>query len=185
MRPAAIALPILALALLVLPACDMRSQPAPVAPPPAPVKPVTGWTGSDSSTIGAEIADALTNDAWVNRFHESSGRAPVVEVDDFDDRSGDHVPVAELTATIRKAIGNGDRVLSVGEGQIADVRLSGVVGLRAGEIDGHAAQFFTVDARVIDAHTNESLWVTGLQSQRQEPAAVIAPAGPVTPAAGT
>ncbi len=176
MRPAALLtqllVPLLAItAVSGLSACRRQEPP----PPPAPAKPATGWLDSDTTAVAAELGGALAGDGWVTRFRESNGRAPVIEVDRFEDRSGDHVPVDALAAALAHALLAGDRVLTASAGQVADVRLSGVVGLHDGQHDGQPARFFTVDARATEVRTGDPLWVTGIQQLRTGSASAPAP----------
>ena len=134
--------------------CRIRQEPPPT-PPPAPAKPATGWT--------AELTSAMTSDGWVTRFRENNSRMPVVEVLPFDDRSSDHVPIDELAAEFVRVLGASDRVLSATSGQVADVTLTGVVGLH-GAADG--TRDYTIDVRVLDQKTSDVLWVTGISKAK-------------------
>ena len=136
--------------------CRTHAVPPPPAPP-APTKPVTGWTNALSTESAATLVEALTSDGWVTRFRETNGRMPVIEVAPFDDRSSDHVPVNELAAEFVRRLSTSDRVLAASAGQVADVTLTGVVGLRDNA--------FTIDARVLDKR-GDVQWVSGLTKAR-------------------
>lgn len=160
----------------------MRKDPPPPAPvaPPEPPKPVTGWTDETTHGAASTLVEALTADGWVSRFREGNARMPVIAVADFDDRSADHVPVDLISAEFVRLLGASDRVLAASAGQVADVKLTGVIGLRTAA-DG--AKDFTIDARVADGKSGEALWVAGVTRQRVEPVAAPAPAPAPAPAA--
>ena len=154
--------------------CKLRRDPPPVVVA-EPVKPATGWTTEITTAATTTLVDALTADGWVSRFRESNGRMPVVAVAEFEDRSQDHVPVAEVAAEFIRLLGTSDRVLAASAGQVADVTLGGVIGIRqAGD-----AKEFTIDARLSELKTNEVLWVAGITRPYPAPAA-SAPAAPAT-----
>lgn len=155
-----------AVACGLLPACR-REAPAPVV-----VMPSTGWTIGDTQAVVGGLSEALAAHTWVGQFREANGRQPVVEVRVPEDRSGDHVPVAELEASFRQALGASDRLHAAAQGEVADVALVTIVGLRK---DG-TATYFTTDSRIIDVKSGESRWNGGLQRVRQEPVPVPAPA---------
>jgi hypothetical protein len=142
--------------------CRIRQEPPPT-PPPAPAKPATGWTAELTSATAATLVEAMTSDGWVTRFRENNSRMPVVEVLPFDDRSSDHVPIDELAAEFVRVLGASDRVLSATSGQVADVTLTGVVGLH-GAADG--TRDYTIDVRVLDQKTSDVLWVTGISKAK-------------------
>lgn len=147
-------LPVLACSVATV-GCRTHAEPPP--PAPAPVKPATGWTPALSTESADTLTEALTNDGWVNRFRETNGRMPVIEVASFADRSDDHVPVDDLAAEFTRRLSTSDRVLAASAGQVADVTLTGVVGLRDGS--------FTIDARIVDKH-GDVQWVSGLTKPR-------------------
>lgn len=166
--------------LVGLTGCKLRKDPPPPAPvvAPEPVKPATGWTDDITKDATKTLVDALIADGWVSRFREGNARMPVIAVVPFDDRSADHVPVDEVAAEFVRLLGASDRVLAASAGQVADVTLSGVIGLRT-PADG--AKEFTIDARVVDGKASELLWVAGVS--RPYPLAAAAPAAPaVAPA---
>ncbi len=169
--------------------CKSRATPPPPAPvaPPEPVKPVSGWTTEVTTGAVSTLCEALTSDGWVSRFREGNSRMPVIAVAPFEDRSGDQVPVSEVAAEFVRLLGTNDRVLAASAGQVADVTLSGVIGLRT-SADG--AKDFTIDARITDAKSTETLWVAGVTRQRPVQAsagaagageATTAPAAAVSP----
>lgn len=153
-------------ALGLLPACNRQT------PPPAVVVPATGWTPADTQAVVGGLSDALAAHTWVGQFREANGRQPVVEIRVPEDRSGDHVPVEEVAASYRQALAATDRVHAAGPGEVADVALTTIIGLR----QAGTATFFTVDARVVDLRSNEPRWTGGLERPRQEPVPVPAPA---------
>lgn len=150
--------------------CKLRNDPPPAPVVAEPVKPATGWTAEVTSAATTTIVDALASDGWVSRFRESNGRMPVIAVAAFEDRSSDHVPVDEVAAEFIRVLGTSDRVLAASAGQVADVTLGGVIGVRQAA-DG--AKDFTIDARLADGKTGEVLWVAGIT--RPYPAPVVAP----------
>lgn len=158
--PALLLVPVLACGLATV-GCRGRQQPPPEPVPAAPAAPVTGWTEELTTSAVPPLVEALTGHGWVTRFRETNGRLPVVEVTPFTDRSNDNVPVDELADGFLKALAGSDRVLTASSGQVADVTLSGVIGLAGGD--------YTIDTRVVDKKTEEVLWVTGIT--RQKPAA--------------
>lgn len=141
--------------------CRHREEPPPPAPP-APVKPATGWTSEITGSAAGALVEALTSDGWVTKFRETNGRMPVIEVVQFEDRSGDHVPVDEVAAEFVRLLGTNDRVLAATAGQVSDVTLTGVIGLRAAS----AAQEFTIDARVTERRSGDAAWVAGITRPR-------------------
>ena len=147
-------LPVLACSVATV-GCRTHAEPPP--PTPAPVKPATGWTPALSTESADTLTEALTNDGWVNRFRETNGRMPVIAVSPFVDRSDDHVPVDDLAAEFVRRLSTSDRVLAASAGQVADVTLTGVVGLRDGS--------FTIDARIVDQR-GDVQWVAGLALKR-------------------
>lgn len=160
--------------------CKMRKDPPPPAPvvTPEPAKPTTGWTDDITRESTKTLVDALVADGWVSRFREGNARMPVIAVSSFDDRSADHAPVDEIAAEFVRLLGASDRVLAASAGQVADVTLSGVIGLRTAA-DG--TKEFTIDARIVDAKASELLWVAGVTRAYPAPAA-IAPAASTEPA---
>jgi hypothetical protein len=154
--------------------CKLRRD-----PPPAivaePLKPATGWTADLTTTATMAIVDALAADGWVSGFRESNGRMPVVAVGEFEDRSQDHVPVAEVAAEFIRLLGTSDRVLAASAGQVADVTLGGVIGIRQTGADKE----FTIDARLSALKTSEVLWVAGITRPYSAPVA----SAPAVPAA--
>ena len=152
--------------------CKLRKDPPPPAPvvAPEPVKPATGWTDDITKESTKTLVDALVADGWVSRFREGNARMPVIAVVSFDDRSAEHVPVEEVAAEFVRLLGASDRVLAASAGQVADVTLSGVIGLRTAA-DG--TKEFTIDARVIEGKASELLWVAGVT--RPYPVAAAAP----------
>ncbi len=155
-----------AAALVLLPSCT-REVPKPVV-----VVPATGWTAEDTQAVTVGLSEALAAHPWVGQFRESNGRQPVLEVRVPEDRSGDQVPVADLASAYGQALAGSDRLHAAAQGEVADVALVTIVGLRKVGV----ATYFTVDARVIDARTGESRWNGGLERPRQEPVPVPAPA---------
>ncbi len=161
MRLPLVSLVLVAVAIAVLPACGRQ------APPPAPVAPISGWTATNTEATVNGLSGALAAHSWVGQFREANGRQPVVEVRLPEDRSADHVPVDEVAQAYAKALGASDRLLTASQGQVADVALVTIVGLRK----AGTATFFTVDARVVDARTGDVRWTGGLELPRQEPVA--------------
>jgi hypothetical protein len=159
--PALLLIPVLACGLAAT-GCRTRQEPPPT-PQPAPVKPATGWTSELTTATAASLVEALTSDGWVTRFRENNSRMPVVEVLAFDDRSADHIPTEDLAAEFVRVLGASDRVLSATSGQVADVTLTGVLGLH-GAADG--SKDYTIDVRVLDKKTNDVLWVTGISKAK-------------------
>ena len=161
--------------------CTLRKDPKPPAMAPTPivapepVKPATGWTGDITKESTKTIVDALVADGWVSRFREGNARMPVIAVASFDDRSAEHVPVEEVAAEFVRLLGASDRVLAASAGQVADVTLAGVIGLRTAA-DG--TKEFTIDARVVEGKASELLWVAGVT----RPYPVAAPAPVAVPA---
>jgi hypothetical protein len=152
--PALLLVPLLAGGVaLATSGCTFVRQPPPPAPV-APPKPVSGWTSELSTSAAGALVEALTNDGWVTRFRETNGRLPVVEVTPFADRSADHVPVEQVASEFSRLLGASDRVLAATAGQVADVSLSGVIGLKGSE--------YTIDARISDKRTADTLWVAGI-----------------------
>ena len=161
--------------------CKLRKDPPPPAPlapvvAPTPVKPTTGWTETINRESTKTLVDALIADGWVSRFREGNARMPVIAVSSFEDRSADHVPVDEVAFEFVRLLGASDRVLAASAGQVADVTLSGVIGLRTAA-DG--TKEFTIDARIVEGKASELLWVAGV-SRAYPAASQAAPA----PAAG-
>ena len=154
--------------------CKLRKDPPPPVPvvAPTPVKPVTGWTDTINRESTKTLVDALVADGWVSRFREGNARMPVIAVSSFEDRSADHVPVDEVAAEFVRLLGASDRVLAASAGQVADVILSGVIGLRTAA-DG--TKEFTIDARIVEGKASELLWVAGVS--RAYPASGAAAAG--------
>ncbi len=147
----------------LLPAC--RRQ----APPPAPVAPaapVSGWQSDDSTATANEVVGALADGRWVVEFTQTNGRPPILAVGGVEDRSADHVPVANLGKALADTVGVHPR-LRLGAAADADATLTAVVGLRARE--------FTIDARLVDAKTTDIRWVGGIVRARREPVAPPAP----------
>ena len=166
MRPTLVLALSAVFAALVLPSC--REAP----PQPVVVIPATGWTADDTSASTTELSGALTAHPWVNQFRETKGRSPVIEVRLPEDRSGDQVPVDAVAAAFQQVLGASDRVLVAGQGQVADVALVTIIGLRR---QGDQA-WFTVDARVLEGVTGDALCTPGIQRVRNEPVPVAAPA---------
>ena len=146
-------LPLLACSIATV-GCRTHAEPPPA---PAPAQPVTGWTVALSTESADTLVEALTADGWVTRFRETNGRMPVIEVVPFVDRSEDHVPVDDLAGEFVRRLSTSDRVLAASTGQVADVTLTGVIGLRDGS--------FTVDARISDKR-GDVQWVSGLTKPR-------------------
>lgn len=141
--------------------CRTRAEPLPApAPAPAPAAPETGWTAALSTESADTLVEAITGDGWVTRFRETNGRMPVIEVMPFVDRSEDAVPVDDLAAEFVRRLSTSDRVLAASTGQVTDVSLTGVIGLRDGT--------FTIDARISDKR-GDVQWVSGLTKPRQMP----------------
>ncbi len=152
MRATALLLVPLLAAGLGVAGCTFRQAPPP--PAPAPVVPTTAWTAELTASTVTPLVEALLADGWSGRFREANGRAPVIAVQAFADRSDDHVPVDDLAAAFRQALAGSDRV-QVATGDVAgDVALVGVIGLAAAD--------YTIDARITDAKSAETLWVTGI-----------------------
>ena len=154
-----------AAALVLMPSCT-REVPRQV------VVPVTGWTAEDTQVVTGGLSEALAAHPWVGQFRESNGRQPVLEVRIPEDRSGDQVPVTDLASAYGQALAGSDRLHTVAQGEVADVALVTIVGLRK----AGSATFFTIDARIVDARTGESRWNGGLERPRQEPVPAPVPA---------
>ena len=150
--PVLLLLPILACALATT-GCTMRQTPPPPPAPVEPPKPVSGWNAQLSEETAGTMVEALTADGWVSRFSEGNGRMPVIEVAPFVDRSGDHVPVEDLAAEFVRRLSTSDRVLAASAGQVADVTLSGVVGLQG--------ETYSIDARITDKR-GDVQWLAGV-----------------------
>ncbi len=159
--------------------CKLRNDPTPAPAVAEPVKPATGWTAEVTSAATTTIVDALASDGWVSRFRESNGRMPVIAVASFEDRSNDYVPVDEVAAEFIRVLGTSDRVLAASAGQVADVTLAGVIGVRQAA-DG--AKEFTIDARLSDGKTSEVLWVAGITRPYPGPVAVPVTTAPAAAA---
>lgn len=162
--------------------CTLRKDPPPPAPvaAPAPVKAATGWNDDVTRESTKTLVDALTADGWVSRFREGNARMPVIAVIPFDDRSADHVPVDEVAAELIRLLGASDRVLAASAGQVADVTLSGVIGLRT---DAIGSKEFTIDARIVEGKASELLWVAGVTRPYPAPGAASEAPGASAPAA--
>ena len=154
----------------LLPACRRQAPPAPPAPP-APAAPVSGWQADDSAATANEVVGGLADGRWVMEFAQTNGRLPILDIGVVDDRSADHVPVAELGKALGKAVGINAR-LRLGTAANADATLTAVVGLKA--------QQFTIDARLVDTKTADIRWVGGIVRDRREP--IVAPAPVPVPA---
>jgi len=147
-----LALPAIALA----PAC--RREPPP-PPPPPPAAPVSIWGSADSKEVAAQLVDAAGRDAWTSQFRDRNGRAATIAVGDIVDRSGQSVPVGELTQAIAGALaaGGGDKLAAGSDS--SDYVLGGVIAASKGTTaDGAAATYFAIDLTLTERSSGDKTW---------------------------
>lgn len=132
-------------------------RPAP-PPPPPPAKPTSNWTTAHSQDVAKALADDAVGQQWVIAFRTKAGRLARVFVDEIQDRSGDHVDVAELAVELEKALFQSQQVAVVKTREAADFLLTGAIGREAVAGGGR----YAVDARLATPD-GDPVWVYGVE----------------------
>lgn len=72
-----------------------------------------GWSVTDSEEVAAALNEQMMDAAWWEDFRSANGRTPYLIIDNFRNKTADHIPVKTLIQELENDFINGGKVRMV------------------------------------------------------------------------